>query len=199
MRAKRKSPVAVAVLTEETLVALQSKKPSVPIPSLSDPSPEIYIVFEDVGQEVFSDIPGGFTFAKRIAMAYASVTRTGSSFAGIAGNILTAFAIVGAEKTGKHLKIFVRLNNGAEKVSLPCADPKFMETLKDRSNLGTPHANHRVEAIKYGLLRKMHRYGDCPNCGHYIGSHELSWQDTDMGKRRIATCACGTMVRGYYD
>lgn len=172
---------------------------AVPIPALTDTSSEIYICFEDIGQEVFSDISGGFTVGKRLAMAYAKITRTASSFAGIS-NPLKAFVITKACKSGPHLKIFVRLKETAEIMKLPAADEKFVVRIPDQPVLGQGRGvRYEVAAINYGLLSRMSRYGDCPHCGQFIGTYELAYQETNAGKRQVATCAsCGTTMKAYY-
>lgn len=139
---------------------------AVPIPALTDTTSEIYICFEDTGEEIFSDIGGGFTVGKRLAMAYAKVTRTANSFAGIS-NPLEAFVITKAVRNGPHVKIFVRLKETAEVMRFPAADEKFVAKIPDRPVLGDQNhgVRYEVPTINYGLLSRMSRYGDCPHCG----------------------------------
>ena len=91
------------------------------------------IIFQDLGgKEVISEVPGCFTLAKRLAMAYAVVTKTSGSYTGIAcADLTSAFEVTDFDQAKN--RITVRLVPGTPTIELTSGgDPEYEKTKVSR-------------------------------------------------------------------
>lgn len=168
------------------------------LPSLDETfGPPLRISFEGWNEVIVSDAQGALTLARRLAMAYAALTRGKTSDTGICCDPRKAFEVVSFDR--KTMVVTARLRSGTETMTLPCADPKWLDKIPDQHLVDGLTTITAATGINYGSLHQVTVMSECPNCSSFISRHNFEETLTDdLGVQMIATCRkCGWKLKRF--